>query len=240
MLPVVGMMRVKNEGRWIDQCIRSLFPVVERVFVLDDHSTDDTVQIAAAIPNVTVVSNPNVGLNEARDKDLLLGLVLEACQPSWIIHIDGDEELEPDPRKKQELADLLHNKYRTDVTVLQFKICYLWDSPFMWRTDGVYGDFYRPSAFKAQVCSSHKLRFQCTNGTTNFHCSNFPQGLGGRIEKTKVRLKHYGYMAPIDRESKYKYYTTLDPGNEAEDNYRHIVGKGRYAPIDPVLVEWRD
>lgn len=240
MLPVVGMMRVKNEARWIDRCIRSLFPVVHQVFVLDDHSTDNTAEIAAAIPNVTVWPNPFNGLNEARDKDYLLTNVLEHCQPSWIVHIDGDEELEPSIEKKLALADLLKAKHRTDVTVLQFQVCYLWDHPFMWRTDGIYGDFYRPSAFKVPICSAHKLHFQCTNGTTNFHCSNFPQGLSGRIEKTKVRLRHYGYLSQVDRQSKYQYYTTLDPKNEAEDNYRHIVGKGRYAPFDPVLVPWQD
>lgn len=240
MLPVVGMMRVKNEARWIDQCIRSLFPVASHVYVLDDHSTDNTSEIAAAIPDVTVYQNKFTGLNEARDKDYLLSLVLEECMPSWIIHIDGDEELEPDPRKKAALEAVLKEKHRTDVTVLQFQVCYLWDSPFMWRTDGLYGMFFRPSVFRVPICGAHKLRFQCTNGTTNFHCSNFPQGLGGRIEKTRTRLKHYGYMSSVDRESKYQYYTKLDPKNEAEDNYRHIVGKGRYAPFDPVVIPWQD
>jgi hypothetical protein len=38
-----------------------------------------------------------------------------------------------------------------------------------------------------------------------------------------VRLYHLGYMCPEDRLRKYQWYNTIDPENESEDRYRHMV-----------------
>jgi len=234
---VTGMMRVKNEARWINQCVRSMFPVCRRVFVFDDHSTDNTVAILQTIPNVVVLSSPFEGLNEARDKDYLLSQVLEDA-PRWVLHIDGDEELEYHGCDR---LRLLYKKYtNSDVAAIQFQVCYLWDTPQQWRIDGLYGEFHRPSTFKIPWVTKTPLRFTCTNGTNNFHCSNFPQNIPGRVVKSGIRLKHYGYMHGEDRMRKFKWYNEKDPNNTVEDNYRHLIGRGKHAPGPAQFAAWVD
>ncbi len=51
---ILGMLRIKDEARWIERVLRSMLPVCERIFVFDDHSTDDTVAICESIPEVTL------------------------------------------------------------------------------------------------------------------------------------------------------------------------------------------
>lgn len=65
------MLRVKNEARWISEVLQSIRPLCESIFVMDDHSTDNTVEICEAIPGVTVLRSPFDTFNEARDKNWL-------------------------------------------------------------------------------------------------------------------------------------------------------------------------
>jgi hypothetical protein len=68
----VAMLRIRNEERWIQEVIRSTFHLCDRVFVLDDHSTDQTRSLARSVdPRVTVFDSPFKGLNESRDKNWL-------------------------------------------------------------------------------------------------------------------------------------------------------------------------
>src|SRR5512146_3144075 len=87
------MLRVKNEARWIRRVIKALFPLCERVFVLDDHSTDGTPELCCTIgAPVTVIPSPFDGFDETRDKNFLYDYVL-THSPEWILHVDGDEML---------------------------------------------------------------------------------------------------------------------------------------------------
>lgn len=239
---VVGMMRVKDELRWIGRVIDSMSSICSSVVVLDDHSTDGTFEFLEKLsPFVTVVKNPYQGLDEARDKDFLLRVIV-GLSPDWVLAIDGDEELEPKAEARIEHFLTRHGK-DPEVSVFAFKVCYLWDSPDQVRCDGVYEHFYRPSMFRLVGEPTGRLHFNKTGGpgNHNLHCSNFPQGLKGKIINVGVRLKHYGYMDAEDRKRKYAYYNRIDPGNITEDGYKHILGiPSRHAPGKVELVKWED
>lgn len=79
-------------------------------------------------------------------------------------------------------------------------------------------------------------------GPGNLHCGNVPRGVPGPAAATDVRLKHYGYLDPEQRQRKYAWYTRIDPGNHGEDEYRHLIGVpgARHAPGPAVLVPWHE
>src|SRR6188768_2671630 len=179
---VVGMLRVKNEARWIERCIGSILPLCERVLVLDDHSTDDTVALCAAMPKVTVFPSPFTGLDEARDKNYLLEFAT-ALNPDWIIAIDGDEMLAPGHQERLE-QEMQSNCFHC----LSLRVLYLWDREDQVRTDGVYGDFHRESVFRPNGAIFHGN----SNGG-NFHCGNVPWGTRQKRHVTSIPLLHFGY-----------------------------------------------
>src|ERR1039457_3614922 len=99
------MLRVKNESKWIRKVVESMFPLCERVFILDDHSDDCTAKIAGMVSEkVTVYNSPFNGLDESRDKNYLLGRIHNVISdgtlggnpvsPYWVLALDGDEVLE--------------------------------------------------------------------------------------------------------------------------------------------------
>jgi glycosyltransferase involved in cell wall biosynthesis len=230
MTPTVfGMLRVKNEGRWIARVIHSILPLCSWVFVLDDGSADNTVEICEGLPCTTVYRSEFVGLDESRDKNWLLqklfGKVPNGDQhylsgneasPYWCLAIDGDEELAAGD------WEILADAVKGPQHVHSPRILYLWDSPDQVRVDGVYGEFRRPSLFRLMNRAFTYMSTPWGNGA-NFHCSNIPQELLHHSCPSPARLLHYGYMDKEDRLRKYKWYNQIDPENMTEDGYRHIV-----------------
>jgi glycosyltransferase involved in cell wall biosynthesis len=214
----IGMLRVKNEARWIERSVRSILPICDHVMVMDDHSTDDTAEICAAIPGVEVLPSPFTGLNETRDKNWLLE---KARGAEWIVMIDGDEALTQPDRLRAAMDNA--------PTSISMRVLYLWDSEEQVRLDGVYGEFRRHSAFRP-------FRHVYSSSTDNgFHCGNVPYRAMMQAVTIDAPILHFGYLDAKERERKYCFYNAVDPNNHVEDRYRHIAA-GLETP-HPELVE---
>jgi glycosyltransferase involved in cell wall biosynthesis len=206
---MIGLLRVRNEARWIQRCIASIQPICWKIIVMDDHSTDGTRELCAAMPGVEVFESPYDGLNETRDKNLLLD---KARLAEWVILIDGDEMLAPGADK------IIWDATSGNADCLSPRILYLWDTEDQVRVDGVYGRFRRPSVFRP---GQHQ--FEPTSAGGNFHCSNAPRALHGQSQPIEAAFLHFGYLHREDRIRKYRWYNQQDPGNRNEDMYRHVV-----------------
>jgi hypothetical protein len=223
---VACMIRARNEGRWIGRVIESVKPLCgDLIFLMEDGSSDDTRAIAEAAGAV-VLESPFVGqgLDERRDKNWLLDEVKARCSPDWIFMPDGDEELEPGGCEK--IRRTLESNPPIDCFSL--RILNLWDSVRTVRLDGVYGTMCRQSLFRANSDLRFKSYYEGEGENHNhvgLHTSNAP-GLGGnraRISPLNVFLLHYGPLHRADRIRKYRWITALDPHNEAEGFYLHMV-----------------
>lgn len=210
---IVGALRVKSEQRWIADVLCSIQPLCERIVVFDDSSEDDTPEICRAL-GATVLPSPFVGLNEVRDKRFLLAHV-RTLNPDWCLMVDGDEILQ-DGAAEKILAAL-----SPEVASYSLRIRYLWDTTAQERADGIYGHFKRGSLFRLAGQPS-AAQFRGTANGGNFHCGNVPAGLIGREADLDVSLLHLGYLHREDRIRKYFFYNENDPGNVAEDCYRHV------------------
>jgi glycosyltransferase involved in cell wall biosynthesis len=209
---IAGMLRVKNEARWIEAVLSAALEACNHVFVMDDSSTDDTVSICRQFrARVTVLPSPFKGLDEARDKNWLLGRILALGAPGWILAIDGDEQLRnPEAILKAILSGA------SECYALQ--VLYLWDRRDQMRTDGVYGRFWRPSLFRVRPGDS----FPTTRNGGNFHCGNVPKEFSSSV-RSEAQLLHFGYMEAEDRRRKFDWYNQQDPNNETEQRYLHVI-----------------
>ena len=230
-LTVFGILRIKNEARWIERVIRSLQPVCHKILVLDDHSDDGTPEICETLGCVVYRSRFS-GISEARDKDWLLEKVWEAGAQvgDWCLMVDGDEALHPDDTPA--LLAAVNGAH----PCCSLHIVYLWDREDQARVDRIYREFRRPSLFQL---IQRDLTFRRTSWGGDFHCSSAPAQLLGSITPIAVRLLHYGYLYVEDRIRKYQFYNRVDPGNEFEDFYRHVVqGDVPEVPAKAKLRHW--
>jgi glycosyltransferase involved in cell wall biosynthesis len=216
---IVGLMRVKNEERWIARSVTSLKRIADVVFMLDDHSTDRTPVIARAC-GAKVVPSPFEGTNEVRDKDFILEYAIEHAGPfagnDWAIMIDGDEVID-DPWV---ILNDMEEAAKT-ARALSLRVLYYWNDEETIRMDGVYGKFYRPSAWP--IGTDPRARFRETEFGGNFHCGSVPGVFTRYHMRSGARIWHYGYMLKEDRIRKYHWYNKMDPNNAVEDGYRHMV-----------------
>lgn len=82
-------MIVKNEERFLAQCLRSAADVVDEIIVVDTGSTDRTIEIAKSF-GATVLDRPwRNDFAWARNQSI------EPATKRWILFLDADEELEP-------------------------------------------------------------------------------------------------------------------------------------------------
>lgn len=232
-MPLTGLMRVKNEARWIERSIKSIQPVCSKVWVLDNHSTDDTWRIAAQL-GCNVLESPFSDLDEARDNTWLMNQAMMdmgdthtgSCSTHWFLRIDGDEVLVEKDRDK--LLDTLTHK----VTSYSVQILYLWDSESAVRVDGHYAKCYRPSLFRA---IRHGMTYKNLSG--KIHSTGVPQEIGyqPRVHDPEpVRLLHYGYIDKEIRQRKFDWYMSVDPVQE--DFYRReCFGPATLAPLSSIL-----
>lgn len=207
---MIGLMRVKNEARWIERAIRSIRPICDRLLVMDDHSDDGTPELAYEC-GATVLDSPFSGLQEVRDKNWLLGQA-NPEPGEWALMIDGDEELIDQPEILRAIEAPAARAYR-------LRILYLWNQENSVRVDGVYSRFTRPSLFRFQP----GLSFGGTQAGSGFHCSNVPNALWPACRPCGARLLHYGYLHAEDRIRKYRWYSERDGGNRSEGGYKHMV-----------------
>jgi glycosyltransferase involved in cell wall biosynthesis len=210
-----GLLRIKDEARWIERVIRAIQPVCRRTLILDDHSTDGTPEICERL-GCTVVRSPFTDIHEARDKDFLLAKVWDSGggMGDHCLMIDGDEMLHP--------ADVpaVENAIRLGVVCGTFHILYLWDREDRIRVDRWYKEFRRPSLFRL---INRQFTFKRTDYGGNFHCSSAPAQVLNQAIALPVRLLHFGYLHRDDRIRKFQWYNAMDPGNAFEDGYRHTV-----------------
>ena len=226
----IGMVRVKNETKYIERSVRSLLNVCEEVHVLDDHSTDDTA-IKAIDAGCSVYPSPfpEDSLNESRDKTWLLDRVVESLPPGnlsqvWVISIDGDEEI-----CYRDLERLRSETRQREVSY-SFRILTLYDSPAQIRVDGVYANMTRPSMFRL---IRPNMTFK-SNGRYGggFHCTNVPADIGflKKLHEPPIRVLHYGYMEKENRERKYEFYLKHDP-KHVDWYQRECLGVPTLAPL---------
>src|SRR5271169_6555463 len=90
-LPVSVIIPVRNEAKNLPRCLQALKDVGE-VFVIDSHSTDDTVEIARAHGAQIVQFHYQGGWPKKRQ--WAMNTLPLACD--WILLLDADEILTPE------------------------------------------------------------------------------------------------------------------------------------------------
>lgn len=133
-MKLIAAMRVKNESWVIRYTLSALSEFVDGIVILDDGSTDDTVNICNSYDKVIeVVQNKNNrnenDVNEAKDWNIITKLA-KKHGADWILYTDADEMLEPDFSLK--VRSLIQND---SVGLYRFRKISPWKGIEFYRTD---------------------------------------------------------------------------------------------------------
>lgn len=263
------MMRVRNEARWIRRSLERTWQVCETVVIFDDHSKDTTFEEAVGSmggpATRTVLQAPHPDgvaitrsltdghernlhwlhspfidtTDEVRDKNYLWAYV---CRLPFrhVLCLDGDEMLSQSALRHFASATDKLEHGGADVIVMPF--VYLWDREDLRRVDGVYADIRHSRMFTIDRAPYFRECFFAARGRAGFHCGSIPDRLSvNHFDFRAMEIVHFGYLDDALRQRKLVFYNELDPGNEGEGYYRHIVGEANHLAPGPVrVVEYLD
>lgn len=106
--PVLSLcMIVKNEEKYLEDCLKSVEGVVDEIVIVDTGSTDKTIDIAkkykAKLFNFKWINDFSAARNFA----------LKQCTGSWILYLDADERLKEE--SKREVKEVIKITKKTAV-----------------------------------------------------------------------------------------------------------------------------
>lgn len=120
MADLTAIILTKNEEKNIEECIRSIKGLAERIVVIDSFSTDLTTEIARGL-GAEVYEHTF----ENYAKQFLYGMEIARITTKWVLRIDADERLTP--TGAEELENLCRQNGDTDVNgiILRFKVNFM-------------------------------------------------------------------------------------------------------------------
>jgi glycosyltransferase involved in cell wall biosynthesis len=211
------------------------------------------------------VVRPLEQTNEIRDKNMLWSYVKARCRGDVILCLDGDEMLSR--RLVHGFPSLITEMLQPEgADMMLFPFVYLWDRDDQRRVDGIYGydadqipRLRFPRLFTiARVLPTtlFQMCFAWVGNWGGFHCGSIPQECfrpgpykwqdpaSGRPPLRAITMGsivHFGYLHEHDRRRKFEFYNRIDPNNDLEGGYRHIIGEPNvHAPGPVQLVPWED
>lgn len=153
---VGAIVTTLNEEARIDDCLKQLKPDVSHLLVLDDESTDRTVEFARVTADKVVVKH--IG-PVAPARNYAMSLMPKWCE--WLLICDADERFDPlwtSVLKKAEAELLAVNCFRfprlnlpkPDLTYPDYQVRFFRNNPdYEWRDEGGFKDIlYSKSANK--------------------------------------------------------------------------------------------
>ena len=224
-------MIVKNEGkRYLKRVLNSLIGHIDEAVIIDDGSTDDTIQICQemlrGIPLHIIKNEQSMFANESDLRKKQWNETIKT-NPDWILSLDADEIIEDG---FWDNADSILNS--CDIDFCFFRLYDMWDENH-YREDEHWNahSIYRPFMMKYQK------NFNYIWSEMHQHCGRFPvNSMSFPKTTSKFRVKHLGWATISDRKSKYERYKLLDPGAiyGSQEQYDSIMD------VSPKLAKWED
>jgi len=122
---LTGIVLTKNEEKNIKRALVSL-SFCDEILVVDDESSDKTVQIAASMGAIMIRHKLNNNFSAQRN------FALQKSRGDWILFLDADEQVSSE--LKEEIVSLIKNKTLKNVSY------YIKRRDYFWGRELYYGD----------------------------------------------------------------------------------------------------
>jgi glycosyltransferase involved in cell wall biosynthesis len=202
-MKLVAILRIKDQMRTIHECMGKLSTLVDEIIVLDNGSTDGTLDAYKTYPKIRTVLHTQE-FDEGRDKIMLLEEA-KKTDADWIIWTDADEVFEDHCTR-----EVMEGYMRSGYNRIRFRMCNFWLSKERCRYDGEYYLYtlHPQRSMWRNVPEAYFRNRKIHNGDI--------MGVPGKVFISPYRLKHYGYVDPTKIKEKMNLYKKEDSLNDRD------------------------
>ena len=235
MSRLIALLQARDEEPHLRGWLANIEPCVAGIVALDDGSADRTAEILAGHPKLLeLIRNPPGQPWDERANQIALVEAGRRHGADWLLCLDADERLEPG--FVDQAPRLLGEAEQDGVKVLQFHLRELWNDPFHYRVDGIWGRKTLCRVFKN--VPGHR-RFD----PRRLHRFWMPLELVAALETvsrhTHLNIYHLKMIRPEQRLARVRRYEELDPQHLYQRwGYQYLTDERNLA-LEPIPPERR-
>lgn len=192
--PIVVVAQIKNEERSLPRFLQTCETFADKIILLDQSSTDRSIEIAASYPRVSVFNNPDRHLNEANTIARMYEIARDEVQgPKVILRLDADEVLSANATQTAEWQTL---RTAAPGTVIRFPRIEIFD----------FGECYAGATIdRGYVDDGRQF------SVAKIHAKSTPIASGlPTLTCHRIAILHYSGLRRALGEAKMRYYCMLD------------------------------
>ena len=229
---VAALLPVFNDARYLPGWFEAVGQHVGACVVLDDGSTDGSVELLESNPLVTrllrVDPATKTGWDEPANRERLVRAGQE-LDVDWFVAFDADER--PAAELWRAWPELVAAADRAGAVGIDQPLREIWDSADTYRSDGVWGQ-------KRKIAAFRNLGEEHTFDPAQWHGEWFPaQYIGSdAFLRTDIELYHLKMLRAEDRLARMRRYQEVDPGRAFQPiGYEYLTDERGLAltPVDP-------
>lgn len=216
MVKIVAMLRVKNGMLFITDWLERMDRFVNEIVVVDNDSTDGTLDILKNTPKVVLI-NQTVGFDEGRDRAILLDLA-KSRKPDWMIFLDVDEIFE-NKISRAKIERLISIPF---IETISFRLYNMWGDENHFQSGFInIKELSQPRRYL--IKNSDKLYVPDRKAHVGI------EGISSKMIISTIRLKHMCNLHLAYRLKVYENYIAVDPTNEKiyERDVKNLVDPGQ-------------
>ena len=207
-VPVSVVVITKNEQDRIKECLESIYGWADEIIVVDDFSTDRTVELARQFTDKIFQRRMEV---EGRHRNW----AYSQAKNEWVLSLDADEHLTPE--LKEEIRNVLNQKEQRYTGYSIPRRNFIGD---YWVK---YGGWYPGSQLR--LFKKDKFKYE----EVEVHPRAFLQGEEGHL---KCDMVHYSYKDFTNFLNKLNNQTTLEAKKWINTNRKMSFGHALWRTID--------
>lgn len=203
----------KNEEQRIEECIRSVYDLVDDIVVIDDHSTDSTVEIAKKYTN-------NIHIRKMGQEGVHRNFGASKAKNDWIFILDCDER--PTPELIEEIKTIMANINQSDI-----KAFWVPQHGYIGDVELKYGGWS-----SGHLRIYHRQYVSWSEKEQDVVHPGIVWKPDAKAGSTKGRLNHYMYRNLEDFYGRVNRYTTLEAVKWHLDGRQMTLVKAIWRMVD--------
>lgn len=228
---ILGCLVYNEEKRFLNQYLEKMSQLTNKIVIIDDGSTDNSIQICSKYTSEIYQTNRLM----TKDESLLRRTLWDKCSllcnnDDYILIQDCDEFYTENSLENFERALKTGEKLGADS--LAIKKYDMWNKT-QYREDPPYWQVH----FQFLIwCVKYRKNYNYYWNNMKLHCGSLPINSYFSAFPSKLQVQHLAYSTPELRQQKVDFYKNLDPNAKwgIKEQYDSILSE------NPTLIDFKD